>query len=177
MAPGRGVGAVTLDIGGVIYVSPRLRERNLDKEEFLKHETSHAIVTANVTLWRLQEVKHHTWIYEGVPVWFARQRSYAQAGEFLDWVRRTDIHPVMSFDAQRGGASVEMRFAYVLWRNFIQYLAARHGSETFKLFYRGYLARPHALDSLFEQAFGRPLAAYVDEFQSSLRRGDYVPPE
>lgn len=177
-APGRGVGAVTLDLGGVIYLSPRLKERGLDNAEFLRHELSHAIVAENVTLWNLRKIRRHTWLYEGVPVWFGRQRSYVSRDEFLQRASLMELQPVMDYDA--GGAApapVEMRFAYVAWRNFIEYLVHTHGLDTFHRFFGEFLARPDELEGLFAAAFGQSRKEAVERFQSAIRRREFVPPE
>jgi hypothetical protein len=171
VGPGRGVGAVTLDLGGVIYISPRVAERGLDKGEFLRHEIAHAIVANNVTLWNLRRMKHHTWLYEGVPVWFARQRAYITRDEFLERAGDVDLRAVIAYDANSGRpAPIDMRFAYVAWRYFIEHLVEVHGRAVFDRFYHRYLSSPEDMDRLFEESFGRPLRTSVDEFQAVVRR-------
>jgi hypothetical protein len=178
IVPGRGVGAVTLDLGGVIYISPRVGERGLDKGEFVRHEIAHAIVAHNVPLWNLQRMKHHTWLYEGVPVWFARQRAYLTRDEFLERAGAVDLQAVVAYDANSGTAApVEMRFAYVAWRYFLEYLVSVYGRPAFDRFYHQYLGEPDGLERLFEKGFGKPLRTSVDEFQTALRTQEFLPGE
>jgi hypothetical protein len=173
---GRAVGAVTLEVGGVISVTPKLAEKRLDVAEFLRHEISHAIVAHNASLWRIHQMKQHSWLYEGVPVWFGRQKSFVTQTEFFSRAAGEDLWPVISFDSNRA-APPDIRFSYIAWRDFLDYLAQARGMETFIEFFHAYIKEPAALDALFEKAYGKPARAMVREFSSAIDHGRYAPSE
>ncbi len=95
----------------VIYVTPILLEKHLDVGEFLRHEITHAIIGNNASWWKLPRMKHVSWLYEGVPVWFGRQHSYVTQEEFMAGARTMDLHPVIGFDSvSNDSGKVNMRF-------------------------------------------------------------------
>jgi hypothetical protein len=169
---GREVGAVTLQTGTVIYVTPKLAEKGLDTGEFLRHELSHAILHQNQSLidaWRLGKEQ---WFCEGLAVLFARQRAYITAGEFTQRARRQDLQPL--FD---GSPQSDMRLAYQAWRYLLDFLIQTGGRERFLQLERGCMADPAACRGIFERVYGRSLARAVAEFQSAVLAGRMIPAE
>lgn len=157
------VGGVT--IGSAIYLTPRIAEKHLDLGEYLRHELTHALVGQNVPLWRLPRLEKRSWLYEGVPVWVGRQQSYATHQEFLAQARTLDLAGVID----TAHPSSDMRFNYVAWRNFIDYLDHTHGRAAFLDFYHAYLADPDAELARFQSIFGASLPDAVRHYQSTLR--------
>jgi hypothetical protein len=176
LTQGRSVAGVTLETGTVIYISPKLAERGLDYGEFLRHEISHAIVNQNVSFWRQLRLRHYTWLVEGVPVWFGRQSAYLTQDEFLSQARRTELRPFFEFDANSSHPSdIDMRFAYVAWRDFLDYLSQRRGKAVFNQFFRSVQLAPERLDDAFQHAYGHTLPEEVAGFQKAIDDGSYHP--
>lgn len=173
---GRGIGAVTLDTGNVIYMSPRIREKGLDATEFLRHEMSHAVAGQNASFLRLRSMKRHSWLYEGVPVWFGRQKSYVTQTEFLTRARNTDLWPVITFDSNAANPP-EIRFSYIAWRNFIDYLTQARGADVFMRFYHAFMRSPDEVEQVFAAEYGKPLHEWVREFAREVDAGQFQPSE
>ncbi len=171
-----GAGAATLETGTAIYVSPKVGERGLDHGEFLRHEISHAIVSQNISFWRQWTLRHYTWLYEGVPVWFGRQRAYMPQEQFLARAKAMDLQPLFEFDAHATNRpQVDMRLAYVAWRDFLDYLAQHRGKDTFDVFFHKALDSPSDTLGVFEQVYGRKLPDMVKQFESAIRNATYRP--
>ena len=62
------VGALTLEYGTTIYVTPRVEEMGYDTSEFLRHELSHAVLLQNAPIASRPRFKKVPWLYEGVAV-------------------------------------------------------------------------------------------------------------
>jgi hypothetical protein len=170
------VGAVTLEKVDVIYVTPILAEKHLDTGEFLRHEITHAIVGNNVAWLRLRRMRHVSWLYEGVPVWFGRQRAFLTQQEFVKRAQITDLSPVMRFDAvDDDAAAVDMRFYYIAWRDFIDYLVQTWGRERFARFHRLYMDDADHVEAHFGHIFGTPFSSAVRDFELALRSGTFDP--
>jgi hypothetical protein len=173
---GRSIGAATFATGMVIFVSPKLDERGFDHGEFLRHEISHAIVNQNVSFLRQLRLRHYTWLFEGVPVWFGRQRAYLTQDEFLARARDVDLAPYFEFDANAAHPpNIDMRFAYVAWRDFLDYLAQQRGKNIFDAFFQSVQQRPEKIQELFRRSYGRSVPEKVGEFQRAIREGTYRP--
>ena len=166
-AGGRLAAGVTLDFGTVVFITPRIRERHLDTAEFLRHELTHAITGQNITLWKMQRLKQIHWLTEGVPVWFGHQQAYMNEQEFHAKALQTDLVPVI--DPSGPWPQSDMRFAYIAWRDFIQYLINQRGLDRFREFYLAILQDPARHNQLFEDTYGAPLPEMVRRFQATLR--------
>lgn len=167
--PGTAVGAVTLATGTVIYVTPKIAERGLDLREFLRHELSHAAMHQNTPIARAFAMQKVSWVYEGVPVWFGRQRAYLTQEEFRERARTIDFLP--AFTAPGG----DMRFNYVVWRDFIDFLDQSAGRETFWRFYGEFRQHPGRIDVDFASAYGHSIEQMIHAFQAAVCTGTYVP--
>lgn len=173
---GHGIGGVTLEPGTVIYITPKIIEKSLDPGEFLRHEIAHAVVIQNMPVWRAEQFKHVTWLYEGLPVWFGRQKAYVTQTEFLDRAKRTDMLPVMRFDAAAARPEIiDVRFAYIAWRDFLDYLVQRHGRSKFLAFFAAVRKHPLEWNSEFQQSYGAPFDGVVGDFSRAISDGRYRP--
>ena len=173
---GHSVGGVTLEPGTVIYITPKIEEKHLDPGEFLRHEIAHAVVIQNMPVWKAEQLKHVTWLYEGLPVWFGRQKSYISQKEFLERAARTDLLPVMRFDADATRPEIiDMRFAYIAWRDFLDYLVQRDGKQKFLEFFAEVRQSPPDWVRQFERSYGTPFDAVAGEFSRAIRDGSYRP--
>lgn len=165
------VGAVTLDTGTAIYVAPRVAEKHLDLAEFLRHELTHALVDQNVPIWRVYQMRPTSWLAEGVPVNVGRQKSYVTRAEFLARARDTNLLPVIDTTKE----SADMRFNYIAWSNFIDYLRQTRSHATFLRYFRTFLNDPAGQHRNFQQIYGKPLPDTIQEFQDAIRAGRYQP--
>jgi hypothetical protein len=163
---GNAVGAVTLQTGTVIWITPKLAEKHFDVAEFLRHELSHAIIDQNTTLRRSFKMKDQSWFYEGIAVSFGRQRSYLSRDEFVERARSEAL--LAAFQ----GASADMRFNYPVWRYFLEYLKQTRGTEAFASFLRDDMREPDEWRPMFQKHFGVPFAAAVSEFEKTVREGN-----
>jgi hypothetical protein len=162
---GNAVGAVTLQTGTVIWVTPKLAEKHLDVAEFIRHELSHAILEQNTTLWRGFKMNRQPWFYEGIAVSFGRQQSYLSHGEFVEQARSHAMLPVFE------GSSGDMRFNYPAWRYFLEYLKHSRGPAAFQSFMLDDMREPDHWPASFQKDFGVPFAAAVSEFEAKVREG------
>lgn len=159
------VGAVTLQTGTVIWVTPRLSEKHLDVAEFLRHELSHAIIDQNATLWHSYKMMRQPWFYEGIAVAFGRQSSYLSRDEFVARARTESLLP--AFESQ----TPDMRFNYPAWRYFLEYLMRTRGREAFHGYLLAFMEAPDNYRSQFERSFGIAFPAAVQEFETAVREG------
>jgi hypothetical protein len=167
------VAAITLATGTVIYVTPKTTEKNLDLEEFLRHEVSHATLHQNQSL--LHSIKMpriQPWFLEGLAVSFGRQKSYVSAAEFLSASKTLDLTTVI--DPQQATVN-DMRFKYQAWRYFLEHLIATRGRDQFQLFLQADLANPNEYRNLFQQTYGTSLPDAVIRFQDDIRNGSWQP--
>lgn len=167
----RGIGAVTLATGTVIYVSPRLAETGRDVGEYLRHEISHATIHQNQSIWNAYRLGELQWLIEGIAVSYGDQKSYFTDAEFRARVRREDVAPYID-PARRHEVKelFEMRYAYVVWRRFNEYLMASHGREAYQRFLISLMRNPASWRELFPRHFsGTLFSDAILSFQNSVR--------
>jgi hypothetical protein len=157
------VGALTLQTGTAIFVTPKLAEKHFDTAEFLRHELSHAILDQNMTLWRGHKMNREPWLYEGLAVDFGQQKSYLTEDEFLARAQTQPLAPAFN------GDNSDMRFNYVAWRNFLEYLIRTRGRDKFQDYLLRVMQDPDQARALFPEFFGVSFDAALLEFQSRLR--------
>ncbi len=164
---GNGVGAVTLATGTIIYVSPRLAERKLDTGEFLRHEISHATLNQNQSLWNAYRIANVPWLLEGLAVANGDQKSYYTDAEFFGRIGREDVGPFLD-PARRGeaGPEFDIRYAYVAWRKFNEFLMAAKGRDRYQSYLQAVLRDPGSWRAAFSAAFGVTFDGAVAEFQA-----------
>ena len=162
----KGIAAVTLVPGTVIYVTPKIAEKGLDTAEFLRHELSHAALNQNQSAWNGYKMARHAWFFEGLAVSFGRQQAYVTRDEFL--ARAERLGPVIDPDQQIGGQR-EMRFAYVAWRYFLEDLIQTRGRDRFQNLLTGYMADPDRYRDVFQRTYGEGIAEAVREFEGRVK--------
>jgi hypothetical protein len=154
-----------LTIQSAVYITPRIAEKNLDLTEYLRHEVTHALVHQNTPIWRLRSLQKRPWLFEGVPVWVGRQQSYDTPEQFLAKARTLDLVPVVD----TAKPSPDMRFNYVAWMNFIDYLDRTRGRPAFIRFFHAWLADPASEQRDFQTVYQTTLPAAIRSYQASLR--------
>lgn len=157
------VGALTLQTGTVIFVTPKIAEKHFDTAEYLRHELSHAILDQNTTLWRGRKLNGQPWLFEGLAVDFGRQKSYLSEDEFIARARTAPLAPAFN------GGNPDMRFNYVAWRDFLEYIMKTRGRDKFQDYLLRVMQDPDSARALFPEFFGVPFAAAVLEFQAKVR--------
>jgi hypothetical protein len=165
----RGIGAVTLATGTVIYMSPRLADRGLDVGEFLRHEISHATLHQNQSLMNAYRMSEAQWLSEGIAVAYGKQKAYYSYDEFLTRARRERDVALFLDPARRGEVRgiFEMRYAYAVWRAFNEYLMARD-REAYQRYVRSVMEGPRQWRDKFVSAFGMKFEEAVAKFEASL---------
>jgi hypothetical protein len=162
---GNAVGAVTLQTGTVVWITPKIAEKHFDVGEFLRHELSHAIIDQNATTWHSFRMMRQPWFYEGIAVSFGRQKSYLSRDEFVARAQVEPLAPVFE------GGSSDMRFNYPAWRYFIEYLSRTRGREAFQKFLLSFMQQPDHAMPLFRESFGIAFTDAVREFEKQVREG------
>jgi hypothetical protein len=160
---GNAVGGLTLQTGTVIWITPKIAEKQLDPGEFLRHELSHAILDQNMTMWRGHKMNGQSWLSEGLAVDFGRQKSYLTEGEFVARAHTEPLAPVFN------GENSDMRFEYVAWRYFVEYLIHLRGRDKFQDYLLRVMQDPDQARALFPEFFGMPFDNAVQEFQAKVR--------
>jgi hypothetical protein len=164
----RALGGVTVSTGTVIYISPKLREKNLDAGEYLRHEISHATLNQNQAVWNAMRMGRQAWFTEGVAVLFGRQRAFVTAAEFTARAKKDDLRPVFS-----GDPTPDMRFAYQAWRYFWDYELKTAGQEKFYRLEAACLRDPDGCRKSFASVYGMAVADAVTRFQADVRAGKF----
>ncbi len=170
---GSGVGAVTLATGTVIYVSPKLEERRLDHGEFLRHELAHALMHQHQSVWNAVKIGPVSWLSEGVPVSFGDQKAYLTPQEFRRRAQTEDVVGVL--DPDSGKPLTDMKYAYVAWRQFVEYLIREEGRDRFQTYLEKVMARPGEWRQLFSQVYGIGFGDYAAGFVRHLREATPTP--
>jgi hypothetical protein len=168
---GTGVGAVTLATGTAIYMSPRLAERQLDANEFLRHEISHATLHQNQSLANALRIIKVEWVSEGLAVAYGDQKSYYSDAEFLARIKRENVAAFID-PARRGeaGSAFDIRYAYIVWRRFNEFLMATRGRDAYQGYLVAVLRDTASWRELFPRHLGMNFEDAVEEFQGAMRR-------
>jgi hypothetical protein len=163
----RGLGAVTLATGTIIYVTPRLDERGFDHGEFLRHEINHAVMHQNQGVLDAYRMNELPWLLEGLAVSYGDQKAYLSREQFLIRARRQpDLLPVIDPSLRQAG--MDMRFAYPVWRYFVEYLIDHYDRARFQGFLRACMDDPRQWRDHFQHSFGEPLERAVRQYADSL---------
>jgi hypothetical protein len=157
------VGAMTLQTGTVIWITPKIAEKHFDIGEYLRHELSHAILDQNMTLWRGHKLNQQQWLSEGLAVDFGRQKSYLTEEEFI---ARAQTEPLA---AAFNGENPDMRFDYVAWRYFIEHIIHSRGRDRFQDYLLRVMQTPDRARDLFPEYFGISFDDALREFQVAMR--------
>jgi hypothetical protein len=167
---GNAIGALTLQTGTVIWITPKLAEMHFDTAEFLRHELSHAILDQNTTLWRGHKFNGQPWLFEGLAVDFGRQKSYLTGDEFLVQARIRPLVPAFN------GDNSDMRFNYVAWRYFLEYMFRTRGRDRFQDYLLRVMQDPDQARALFPEFFRITFDNAVREFQFRVREPGSLSP-
>jgi hypothetical protein len=167
----RGVGAVTLATGTVIYVSPRLAERGLDVGEFLRHEISHATLHQNQTLLNAYRMPDVQWLAEGLAVAYGQQKAYYTREEFVKRARRERDLALFLDPARRAEVRgiFDMRYAYAVWRAFNEHLMTRDRAA-YQRYLRAVMQGPRQWREKFAPEFGMKFEDAVARFDAEILR-------
>jgi hypothetical protein len=157
-----------------IYITPRVDERHLDHGEFLRHEISHTVLAQNAspigTYWAPQR---YPWLHEGLAVWFGRQRAFGTQTEFFELAPKVGVVKAILPSQTYGGS--DLRFGYMAWRNFLDYLDQTHGHSAFLAFVHAANRDPMNMDELFRSAFQVDLATAAGSFERAVLARDFKP--
>lgn len=157
------VAGLTLQMGTVIFITPKVAEKRADTAEYLRHEIGHAILDQNMTLWRGHKLSQQQWLFEGLAVDFGRQKSYLSDEEFIARARTVPLAP--SFN----GDHSDMRFTYIAWRYFLEHMIHTRGRDRFQDYLLRVMAEPDRARELFPEYFNISFDAAVQEFQGRVR--------
>jgi len=167
-----GVGGITLATGDVIYITPKLREKNFSVAEFLRHELSHAVLHQNSTIRNALKMTEQAWFLEGLAVSFGRQTSYLSRKEFTERAVQTDLVPVLDpLSRAQSAAPPDARFVYPAERFFIEYLKDKFGPGRFQQFLVKYLSDPDQCQNLFQEVFQMRLADAIRDYEQAIKDG------
>jgi len=169
----RGLGGVTLATGDVIYITPKLAERNFHTREFLRHELSHALLSQNTTILRTYQLNDSPWFFEGLAVSFGRQRDYLTREQFLDLANRVELAGYL--DPGQRALPWNARFAYPAQRYFVEYLKDKYGDDRFAAYLRRVIVAPPRFPAIFADAFDRSFASAIADYQRDVRSGAWPP--
>jgi hypothetical protein len=170
------LGGVTLGTGDVIYLTPRLKERNFSIAEFLRHELSHALISQNTTIRNSLKMTEQAWFSEGMAVWFGDQKAYLSREEFLEKAKTADLTKVIDpAQMNRESPDWSARFVYPAQRYFLEYLKQTHGPDRFHQFLVKYIHAPDDYQKLFTETYQQSLTDTVRQFEQALRSGQWLP--
>lgn len=170
------LGGITLGTGDVIYLTPKIKERNFSLAEFLRHELSHALISQNTSLRNSLKMTDQAWFSEGIAVWFGNQKAYLSREEFLEKAKTADLVKVID-PAQMNRQSPEWsaRFAYPAQRYFLEYLKQTRGADRFQQFLVKYIQAPDDYQTLFNEIYQQSPADAARQFEQALRSGQWLP--
>jgi len=166
----------TLPMGTIVYITPKVQEKNLDAGEFLRHEISHATLQQNQTLFAAVRMVRQEWFAEGLAVSFGEQKAFVTPEEFIAVARAQDLGPIID-PAQRRLAPqpYNMRLGYQAWRYFLEYLIDTRGRDRFQQYLTAYMARPTEYRQLFAEAYGVSLPDAIKRFENGIRADRWKP--
>ncbi|NOT60427.1 MAG: hypothetical protein HOP19_09405 [Acidobacteria bacterium] len=162
----RPLGGVTL-AGDVIYITPKLKEKNFSTAEFLRHELSHALIGQNTTLLNIFRLNEQPWFYEGLAVSFGKQQDYIKRDEWLRLSQTTSLTQYL--DPALRPAEWNARFAYPTQRYFTEWLKATYGAEKFHQFLTRNLMEPTQWRATFATVFATPFLEAAQRYEAEVR--------
>jgi hypothetical protein len=168
-----GLGGVTLATGDVIYLTPKLREKQFSTAEFLRHELSHALLSQNTTIYSTYKLNEQPWFFEGLAVSFGRQQDYLKRDAFLLQAKQTELLGYL--DPAKRATPWNARFAYPAQRYFIEYVKEQLGAERFQQFLEGNIAEPLQWRRNFTAVFGQPFEQVAQAYEQALKAGQWAP--
>jgi hypothetical protein len=174
----RGLGGVTLATGDVIFITPKLREKKFSTAEYLRHELSHAVLSQNTTILDAYKLNNIPWFFEGLAVSFGKQKNYYSRREFLDGAKSFELAKLIDpAKIDQSSKHWNVRFAYTAQRYFVEFLRMKFGEDRFTQFTKKCIADPDQYLLWFEAAFEQPFPATIEQYQESVRNGQWPPEE
>lgn len=169
---GRNVAGLSLATGDAVYITPKVDEKRLDHGEFVRHELSHSILAQHTSVYRTHTAtKRYPWFHEGLAVWFGRQRAFMSQAEFFEQAPALGVSKALR-DGSRGP---ELRFSYIAWRNFLDYLDQRYGHERLVAFVHDANKRPDEMLALFQSTFQVSWDEAVNQFEAAVLMHTFMP--
>lgn len=169
----KAIAAVTLGTGTIIYVTPKVTERGFGTSEFLLHELSHACLYQQSPLWRAVKMDKWAWMFEGMAVLNGRQKAYLNAAEFAAQAQHAQFAKVIGPAISEMPEPLNMRFNYVAWRYFLEYMRKTRGEERFRGLLKSFLDAPDEIQNEFQRVFAISIADASVEFQIEVRSGKW----
>ncbi|HEU0179528.1 MAG TPA: hypothetical protein VFV58_35290 [Blastocatellia bacterium] len=170
----KALGGVTLATGDVIYITPRLKEKNFSAAEFLRHELSHALLSQRTTIRKSLKMTEQAWFSEGLAVSFGDQNAYLSQAEFLERASKTDLAKFIDPELMNHSApDWDQRFAYPAQRYFLEYLKQRFGMDRFQDFTVKYIDNPDDYRNLFNETFQLSFADAIKQFAQAIKTGQW----
>jgi len=172
--PVKGLGGVTLATGDVIYITPRLKEKNFSVAEFLRHELSHALLSQHTTIRKSLKMTEQAWFSEGLAVSFGDQNAYLSRAEFLGRAPKEDLAKFIDPELMdHSGPVWDARFAYPAQRYFLEYLKGRFGADRFQDFMVKYIDGPDNYRNLFNEVFQLSFTDAINQFSQAIKTGQW----
>ncbi len=170
----KALGGVTLATGDVIYITPKLKEKNFSVEEFLRHELSHALLSQHTTIRKSLKMTDQAWFSEGLAVSFGDQKAYLSRAEFLERAPKTDLAKFIDPESMdRSAPGWNQRFAYTAQRYFLEYLKQRFGADRFQDFTVRYIDNPDDYRNLFNEVFQISFPDAIKQFEQAIKTGQW----
>lgn len=170
----KGLGGVTLATGDVIYITPKLKERNFSVAEFLRHELSHALISQHTTIRKSLKMTEQAWFSEGLAVSFGEQKAYLSQAEFLERAPKADLATFIDPELMdRSAPGWSARFAYPAQRYFLEYLKQQFGADRFQDFTVKYINNPDDYRNLFNEAFQLSFADAIKQFAQAIKTAQW----
>jgi hypothetical protein len=170
----KGLGGVTFATGDVIYITPRLKEKNFSVAEFLRHELSHALLSQHTTIRKSLKMTEQAWFSEGLAVSFGDQNAYLSRAEFLARAPKEDLAKFIDPELMDSSAPAwDARFAYPAQRYFLEYLKGRFGADRFQDFMVKYIDSPDDYRNLFDEVFQVSFADAIKQFSQAIKSGQW----
>ncbi len=86
----RGLGARTLPIGHVVFVTPLVRDR-ADADVFVRHELVHVLLHQHMPMTQRLDGGKPAWLIEGVATFFGNPGSYPAGEDLRDRAKAVDV--------------------------------------------------------------------------------------
>jgi hypothetical protein len=156
----RSLGARTLPIGHVVYVTPLVRDR-ADADVFVRHELVHVLLHQHMPMLQRLDGGKPAWLIEGVATLFGNPGSYPDGQDLRDRARTVDIGRLLTTGpAAPGGPTL----FYPESRDFVAQLVARYGADRVRAFLASYVRDPAEWPAAFARTFGVTFDAALAAF-------------
>jgi len=156
----RSLGARTLPVGHVVYVTPLVRDR-ADADVFVRHELVHVLLHQHMPMMQRLDGGKPAWLIEGAATFFGNPGSYPAGQELRDRAKAFDVGRLLT---DGPGAPGGPTLFYAESRDFVAQLVERYGADHLRAFLASYVRDPAQWPSAFAQSFGVPFDAALAKF-------------